>query len=401
MRLLYVAAGIDLPGSHGGSTHTWEVAQGLRQRGHDVTVVAHSPASLDNIKPLRRQTLNGLDIRYLDLPKPLSLFGYPVLDHIVRQLRPAVVMERYYNLAGAGVLAAHRRGVPVVLEVNALIVDPPVVFKRRLDDRLGRPLQRWAIWQCQAAAQIVTPLATTIPDSVAHDKIVELPWGANVERFAPGVARDRAHVLRHELSLPEHQPVAVFSGSFRVWHGVADFVAAAVRLLDEGVAYNFVLVGDGPERRAAERQASCYPERFRFVGAVPHEDVPAYLELAAVGVAPFNTGAHPALRAAGFFWSPLKIYEYMAMALPVVTPDIPPLGTTVREGIEGALYPEGDISSLAAAIRRVIESPNRDEMGVRARERVVRDFSWQRHCEHLDQVLLQARARATRGAAHA
>jgi len=389
VRILYVAAGIDLPGSHGGSTHTWEVAHGLRLRGHDVTVVATQPRKARTRGWTARREVDGVHIRYLDLPKPLSIFGYPVLAHFLRELRPAVVMERYYNLAGAGVLAAHRHRIPVLLEVNALIVDPPAVFKRRLDDRLGGPFRRWATWQCQAADRIVTPLAGTVPPAVARDKIVELPWGANVERFAPGIACERAQALRRELALPENQPVAVFTGSFRVWHGAADFVAAAVRLLDQGASYNFVLVGDGPEREAAERHAGRYRDRFRFVGSVPHADVPAYLGLATVGVAPFNTGGHPALRAAGFFWSPLKIYEYMAMGLPVVTPDIPPLAATIRERIEGALYPEGDIPALAAAIRRVVEAPDRHEMGVRARERVVRDFSWQRHCRELERVLTE------------
>ncbi len=391
MRLLYVAAGIDLPGSHGGSTHTWEVARGLQELGHEVHVVARRPRRAGRRSRSRLSIVEGVHIRSLDLPKPLSLLGYPLVVHLVRRLAPTVVMERYYNLAGAGVLAAHRHGVPVLLEVNALIVDPPEVFKRRLDDRLGGPLRRWATWQCRAAARIVTPLATTVPASIRRDKIVELPWGANVERFAPPVDETASQALRRQLDLPSREAVAVFAGSFRVWHGVQDFVAAAMRLLDEGAPYHFLLLGDGPERPAAEQQAAPHRHRFHFTGSVTHEEVPAYLALAGVGVAPFNTAGHPALRAAGFYWSPLKIYEYMAMGLPVVTPAIPPLDAAIREGVEGALYPEGDVAALAAAIRRVLEAPGRQEMGLRARERVVRDFSWQRHCRELSRVLHEIR----------
>ncbi len=386
MRLLYVAAGIDVPGAHGGSTHVWEVASGLRELGHEVHVVARSPHSRRSTGP-RHAVVQGVHVRYLDLPKPLSLLGYPLIDRMVRQVRPAAVIERYYNLAGAGVLAAHRAGVPALLEVNALIVDPPSVFKRRLDDRLGGPLRRWATWQCQAAQCIVTPLATTVPEGVDRGKIVEMPWGANVDRFKPVVDGAADAVLREKLRLPPERPVVVFAGSFRAWHGVTDFVAAALRLLDDGAPYSFLLVGDGPERAASEGAAARHAEWFRFTGSVPHDAVPGYLQLAAAGVAPFNTAAHPALRAAGFFWSPLKIYEYMATGLPVVTPAIPPLDTTIREGVEGALYPEGDVAGLAAAIRRVVQSPERAGMGRQARERVVRDFSWQRHCRELDKAL--------------
>ena len=390
MRLLYVAAGIDLPGAHGGSTHAWEVARGLSELGHDLAVVAHPPRGAAHAA--RRQTVDGVTIFYLNLPKLSSLLGYPFVARLLRRLAPDVLIERYHNLAGAGVLAAHRHGVPVLLEVNALIVDPPAVFKRRLDDRIGGPLRRWATWQCRAARRIVTPLATTVPPEIDRGKIVELPWGANVERFRPAAGCEEVERLREELALSAGQPVAVFSGSFRVWHGVKDFVAAAVHLLDEGAPYAFVLVGDGPERPAAERAAARYARCFRFVGRVPHDRVPAYLALAQAGVAPFNTAGHPALQAAGFFWSPLKIYEYMAMALPVVAPSIPPLDSTIREGIEGANYPEGDIPALADAIRRVLEAPHREAMGQQARERVVRDFSWQRHCRELDRILEEIRS---------
>lgn len=397
MRLLYVAAGIDLPGSHGGSTHTWEVARGLQARGHEIVVVAHSPRGAEPGTWRRPRIIDGVEIRYLDLPKSLSLYGYPAIRHLVRQFEPAVIMERYYNLAGAGVLAAQRFALPSLLEVNALIVDPPSVFKRRLDDRLGGPLRRWAIWQCRKATRIVTPLATTVPEQIDRSKIVELPWGANVQRFTPTAHAQIAETLRAKMTLPPAAQVAVFAGSFREWHGVHDFVLAAVQLIEAGHPFHFLLIGDGPDRQAAEQFVAPYADRFRFLGNVPHPDMPSLLALAGAGVAPFNTARHPALRAAGFFWSPLKIYEYMAMGLPVITPAIPPLDATIREGVEGALYPEGDVAALADAIQRVLLSPQRQEMGARARERVVRDFSWERHCQELDRILIDIREPSVAG----
>jgi glycosyltransferase involved in cell wall biosynthesis len=385
VRILYVAAGIDVPGAHGGSTHTWEVARGLADLGHEVLVAAHRPRHAPR-GTYSHTVIDGVHLRYVDIPKSLSLVSYPVIASLVRRWQPAVLMERYYNLAGAGVLAACRANIPVLLEVNALIVDPPAVFKRRLDDRLGGPLRRWATWQCQHAARIVTPLATTVPSPVERAKIVELPWGANVDRFRPVSAAERAR-LRTEMGVPRDRPVVVFAGSFRAWHGVHDFVAAACLLLDEGAPYSFVLVGDGPEHAAAMEAAAPYGEHIRFMGSVPHDMMPRTLALADVGVAPFNTASHPALRAAGFFWSPLKIYEYMATGLPTVTPRIPPLDTTIRDSVEGALYAEGDIVALAAAIRRVVDAPDRAAMGQRARARVEQDFSWQRHCRELSRIM--------------
>lgn len=395
MKLLYVASGIAVPGTYGGSTHTLEVARGLASLGHDVHVVAHHPVRQWNtaVKP-QATTLGSIHLHYLDLPKPLSLLAYPQIASLTRRLRPDALIERYYNFAGAGILAAHRQRIPSLLEVNALIVDPPAVFKRRLDDRLGRPLQHWAIAQCRMASRIVTPLRATVPAGIERGKIVELPWGANIERLRPDAVTG-VQSLRAELHIPVDRSIVVFLGSFRAWHGVGDFVAAGVRLLDAGENIHLLLIGDGPQRAAAEAAVGRWYDRFTFAGSVPHEEVPRYLALADVGVAPFNTAPHPALRSAGFFWSPLKIYEYMAMALPVVTAAIPPLDQVIRDGEEGALFREGDVADLANAIGRVLHHPDRVSMGQRARQRVVEHYSWQRHCEELDRVLAEIRDRGS------
>ena len=85
-------------------------------------------------------------------------------------------------------------------------------------------------------------------------------------------------------------------------------------------------------------------------------EVPGYLRRATIGVAPFETRRHRYLEI-DFYWSPFKILEYMAMALPVVTIDVPALRRLVRPGMEGLLYPEATrrrspTRSASCSIRR-------------------------------------------------
>jgi glycosyltransferase involved in cell wall biosynthesis len=189
----------------------------------------------------------------------------------------------------------------------------------------------------------------------------------------------------------------VFLGSFRAWHGVFDFMRAAAMLLERGREIRFLLIGDGPERGRAEDLAAAWPGRFTFTGAVPYEDVPRLLAGASVGVAPFNTAPHPALRAAGFFWSPLKVYEYMAAGLPVVTANIHPLDQIIRDGQEGALYREGDVADLAGVLARLLDDPAAARaMGRRARERVTERYSWARHCAELERIMVEIVSRRKR-----
>ncbi|NJK81931.1 MAG: glycosyltransferase family 4 protein [Chloroflexaceae bacterium] len=377
MRILYITSGIPVPGTLGGSTHAREVAHGLARRGHTVHLVASRHEGWGGLAPFVRpvsQRFDGFYLHHQDIPKSVALLGAGIILRLARAIRPDVIMERYYNFAGGGVWAAQRLGIPALLEVNALMIDPPEVFKRRLDDALGGPMQRWAVQQCHQASKIVTPLHTTVPPQVPRSKIVELPWGANVEHFLPPA--------------PVDPPLVVFLGSFRNWHGVLDVVRVGSMLLAEGRRVRFRLIGDGPQRAEAQQLAAVWGSAFEFTGAIPYEQVPAALSVASVGVAPFTTAPHPALRAAGFFWSPLKVYEYMAASLPVVTTDIYPLHTIIREGQEGALFAEGDINALAAALRRVLDDRiAARHMGMRARARVVEQYSWQRHCYELENIM--------------
>jgi glycosyltransferase involved in cell wall biosynthesis len=123
-----------------------------------------------------------------------------------------------------------------------------------------------------------------------------------------------------------------------------------------------------------------------FTGALPHTALPAALAAADIGVAPFDPIKHAPLRL-GFYWSPLKIFEYMAVGLPVVAPALPRLKRLVEDKVEGVLYDARNPRGLDQAITRLADTATRRRLGAAARARVVRDFSWRAHCAALDRRL--------------
>jgi glycosyltransferase involved in cell wall biosynthesis len=103
-------------------------------------------------------------------------------------------------------------------------------------------------------------------------------------------------------------------------------------------------------------------------------------------VAPFDVTRHSPL-SLGFYWSPLKIFEYMASGLPIVAPALPRLRALVADGSEGVLYEPPTPHALADALTALHDAGRRRAFGAAARERAVREYSWQAHCRALDAAM--------------
>jgi len=379
MRVLYVALDQQVPGTLGGSVHVQAVAEGLAQLGHEVHVAAREDLGslFDPSKRLPRSfTLHPMTP---PLGRPqLRWARRSAITELARRVGAQAIIERYYNFGGEGIVSARRLRLPAVLEVNAPVIDYPGSAKAKLDRLLVvEPMRRWRDRLCRMTDLFVTPSAAILPDWVDRGRILEIEWGADVDRFRPGVdgplpfARDDKRIL------------CVFAGAFRSWHGVVHLSETLAQLNAAGdLRFGAVLIGDGPERDAAERAARDVPG-IVFTGAIPHDRLPACLAAADIGVAPFDPAKHPPLTL-GFYWSPLKIFEYMAAGLPVVAPALPRLKRLVENGREGVLYNPDEPGALARALTTLADAAVRRRLGAAARDRVVREFSWQAHCAALD-----------------
>jgi len=145
--------------------------------------------------------------------------------------------------------------------------------------------------------------------------------------------------------LPAEGPVVIYVGS--LWGSWMDWslVDAAARACPE---YTFVFVGDHRGEGAG------LPSNCRFTGLKPQSELPGYLQHATVGWLPWKID--PITQAT----SPLKVYEYLAMALPVVGPSVEPLEGL--PGLDTATNPEGFIDALQQRVNEPIEDGQRRAM---------------------------------------
>jgi glycosyltransferase involved in cell wall biosynthesis len=386
VRILYCAIDQEVPGTKGGSVHVSAVAEGLAALGCDVHVlVGEGEAGFP------RGSVHWRSMRPPFGRHELRWTRARAVRTIAERLRPDVVIERYYNFGGEGMLAGRAVGATTVLEVNAPVIDYPGSAKAKLDRALiVQPMRRWRDRICALADVIVTPSAAILPADVPRDRILELEWGADTSLFRPGATGEIPFARPAET-------VAIFAGAFRSWHGAVHLVRAIRSLRARGRSdIGAVLAGDGPELPAVRREAEG-TSGIIFTGAVPHHRMPACLAAADIGVAPFDLAAHRPLQL-GFYWSPLKIYEYMAAGLPVVAPAADRIPALVGHEREGLLYDAANPEALAQALERLTDRSLRARYGAAARSRAERDYSWRAHCERiLERLRLLARRKGIGG----
>ena len=387
MKILYLCfdPGIDLSGvKKGASIHVRSFVRAVAELGHEVAVVGtnvSSPESFENLtgatvlpaplSPRSRALLKALKARGplavgLNSARDLvRAFHNAEFFRIAREcagrLLPSFIYERYSLWGTAGQRLAKRYSIPLVLEVNS-----PLAYEEQKyrGGSLLRSVARRVEHRTWRGADLLVAVSRALCSHFAEagvkDRKVEIvPNAVDTNLFSP--EGDDAP-LRRRLK-PEGRFVVGFVGSFKAWHGV-DFLLEAFRQLHgRDRSYHLLLVGDGPLRANLEQEARRLGlgEAVTLVGSVPHEEVPRYLALMDVAVAPY-----PVVE--DFYFSPLKLYEYMASSRAVVASRIGQVAEVIADGLTGLLYEPGNQEALIACIRRLqADESFRREVGRNAR----------------------------------
>lgn len=329
----------------GQAVHIDEMIHALRELGHEVRVVSPdmgaeaAPGDMGAeagwVKGLRDRLPKAL---YELLELGYSLVAYRRLAAAARDFKPDVIYERYNLYLLSGLILKRRLRIPLLLEVNAPLVDERLRF-----GGLGLPwLGRWAerrVWQ---GADVVLPVTAVLAGhvrarGVPAERIVVIPNGINEAHFAQAPTSAAA-----KASLGWTGALVLgFTGFVRDWHGVDK----VLRWLASGRApahARLLMVGDGPARADLEALAAelAIQDRVRFTGVVPRQDVPGY-------VAAFDIALQPAVVP---YASPLKLFEYLALGKAVVGPRQPNLEEVLTHGDNALLFDPQAAGGLESAL---------------------------------------------------
>jgi glycosyltransferase involved in cell wall biosynthesis len=300
----------------------------------------------------------GVRVRHVATDPPLP----PGLQRVgrVRGLRTLVRLAcfaRAVRRAAAGTELVH---VFTASYASFLLAMLPSLWARR---RCGRPLVLH-YHSGEAAAHLHRHRRLAIPLLRQADRIV-VPSGYLAEAFAahglaatviPNVvdgeqfARGSSAWPRGERPASSVDPPGIrllCTRNLEPLYDIATVLEAFARVQEEMPGAMLTLAGAGSEEERLRRLAEALDlQRVRFIGAIPHEAMPAVYREADIWV-----------NASRIDTMPVSLLEAFAAGLPVVSTDAGGIPWLVRDGVTGLLVPQGDPEALATAILRVARDP--------------------------------------------
>jgi glycosyltransferase involved in cell wall biosynthesis len=368
MKIKYLSASV-LPSSAANSVHVMHMCEGLRQLGHDVTLVGTTPPATDEVQHEGQLfdyygVTEQFAIKRVARPniKYLGLIIYSLLSvvcHVYGSGADLVYCRDYL-----GALLSARSRFRTIFELHEM----PVSFVSRHCFKL-------------LAASAFLERVVVISDALKMDLLKIYPRLEHKVIVAHDAARDTPESTVALTTAIGRLQVGYTGGLYK-GKGVelVAEIARAMPLMD------FHVVGGTGELLDRWRMATDDLDNLTFHGHVPRSQIPAYVASFDVVLLPNQRVVYgKAVRAdIGRWTSPLKMFEYMASEQTIVCSDLPVLKEILSDDVNCLLCDPESIEDWVNALAKLEADPGlRARLAYRAREDFLLHHTWAKRAEKI------------------
>lgn len=302
-------------------------------------------------------------------------FDKKILDIINRE-SPDFIFERITSYHDSGLRAAKQAKIPFVIEIHEM--HNALEYK----DRMNFEWYRRYLWiKVARESDLVVVVSSMlkkylIDEGVDGEKILVLPNAADLELFQE---RGKRLTVRNKLNINQ-EIVLGFVGCMHAYHGITLLPELCQTLLKMGLAFKIVLVGSfdrWPGGEQAYRDLlikNNVENHIILVGGIAVTEVPEYIEAMDICLMPDSNE----------YGSPLKIFEYGAMAKPVVAPAYGPVKDVIDHAVNGLLFEPKSVSDMAQQIESLISDK---KLGIRIgqalQKNVINNHTWEKNASSI------------------
>ncbi|RMD92640.1 MAG: glycosyltransferase family 1 protein, partial [Calditrichaeota bacterium] len=368
MKIVYFSYIYDINGiSLAAKIKAQELFSELNSLGHEVKIywLNRQPSNDLSIKEQTRNFIKNRLKNFLHEPNQIltNVKYYFKEAGIIEREKPDVIITRLDVYKVASCLLARKKKIPFVLELDSPVVYEFLTFQPEYKSTRGI-LESLEMFNLQNATQAFT-VSKEIKEyylnrGISPQKIEVITNGVNVNKFHPQI---NCQEIIEKYNL-QNNIVIGFVGTFHYWHGVDNLKFLIKKVLNNHKNVKFFLVGSGgPLKKEIQQfiREGNLDNQVIFTGYVAYDKIPLYIAAMDIVLAPY-----PGLDF--FYYSPMKVYEYMACGKPVIATNIGQLSELIEDGFTGLLCKQNCIEDLYDKINRLITNDKlRIKIGLAAR----------------------------------
>lgn len=392
MKVLYISSRINAP--DGSSVHGRAFVRSVKKLGHEIE-------TFPEIQPIRyiqdkqEKDERGLWQKFRDAGvttivksrvRRLGRVASDIVDvvdglaetvryflgvrTILKSYKPDVLVYRSTLFNYAPHIIRKVYGLPCVAEVNSIkYLEISVASRSGMAAKLTRAAEQFAINHSDRVFVVSQPIKDFVDGFYPSSYCSVIPNGVETDDFNPELF-DR-ETLKSDLGLGG-RIVLGYVGSYKEWHGIPASLDLIEKLYADNPAYALLLIGNGEQYHSiksmiAERNLQKVVKQIDYV---PHDQVPRY-----TSVFDYAVMTYPDFD--GFYFSPLKMYEYMSMGTPVVSTNTGQIGSIIKNGETGLLVYPPSTENFYEAIIHLQASPDYyKRISSASRREVLEHHSW-------------------------
>ncbi len=375
-----------------------KITRTLREGGHDVHLVCRNLAGrvkteeIDGISVHRLPIFPGKRLNYmLQFPFFLNPIWLVEIIRIARKIRADIIMVRDLPMAPAAVIVGKLLNIPTVFDMAedypAMLADGslfglPSSFTGSFvrNPKLAKLVEDYVLPRVSRILVVTEELKEkTCSRGINEDKIAVVSNTPGLRAVEKKEQNSRSSNLARELS--ECYSI-VYHGGLQSLRGLEFVIQALPKLLDQNINAHFYIFGQG-NKGLFEKLVEKYElsDNVHLMGWWPLPDIMEAIGNAKVGVIPHRKSPHTDSTV------PNKIFDYMAVGLPVVASDTIPMSRIVYQTRCGEIFESGNINSLTEVLRRFyMDEEYREQCGLLGKKAAQSTYNWSRNSA----VLLEA-----------
>lgn len=358
----------DLKEALGSTTHTYAIASELSKLGHEVHIFSEKfEGDSDyekfndlHIHRLKRGVVkSSQEIKKSNIRKVAKYFKFITNYLLARRITRAVketecnlILERAHSL-GVGAIVSKLSKKPLILEV----ID--YIYSKKSAKR---------------AKSIIAYTKSFFKEDI-KEKVKIVTAGYDPTIFYPMEEKNEYDVC--------------YVGSFKEWDGLEDLIEAIRIIKKKKPDFRTLLIGDGIRFNNIKEFVKKFSleKNITLTGKISLREVSRYIAKAKICAAPYNIkrSERGEFEKYGFYFSPLKIFEYLACGKPIIATEYKKISEVINEE-NGELVKEGDVGDLSDKILKLIEKRDLDIIKKNNLD-LANKYTWGKVVKEIDNII--------------